>query len=695
MNTSQRVQAGPAIELASEQDFQLGALKVFPAAREVSFAQHKVTVEPRVMQVLIRLAKADGAVVSRDDLVQSCWGGRVIGDDAINRCIAKVRQISGLGEPSSFTIDTIPRVGYRLRVEGSPAVESGSEPAFHPAPRRTSRPLWIAGIIAVGAAFLALALWQPWRQAAWHVVDAKSYVRSPPMVRHPAFSPDGKMIAYAQGPDDRSLQIVVRNLQGGTGIQLTHDGFNHLSPTWSSDGAHIAFIATEKNAPCRIMIATLLEGTPREVGRCNGSGWQTLSWQPNSDNIYYSDEEPGRAKLTAIYRLDINTGAARRVTDGGSDIVPQVSPDGRWLAYIRANGETPSQLRIRDLNSGKERVLASDYSIRTDTWTADSKTVLATLSNVGAGEIRAYPADGGKSYRIYSSPAYLDRISASSTGLLAVSTDNSEFALARVKPDPDSRPEIVEQGGSWNASPAYAADGTLAFVSNRSGQQTIWTVRPGADPVPLLSDTAGFVGRLRWSPNGKYLAYVTLGDRKASIHVITSSGTAIMTSDQYGPGVGSPTWTADSQGLLVYDTGDKRTWRISVANPSHRTMVAGPHWVGVTSYADGIYAARDDKPGLWRIDHGAQLIATDYPQSRDDQIHFLDGQVLVPVALDGRVELRLDAVPLAGGPRHTLGYIHDAEHDDTLGIDPHGDGIVYVTCTLHSSEISLLRIARS
>ncbi|WP_297695100.1 hypothetical protein, partial [Phenylobacterium sp.] len=42
--------------------------------------------EPRVMQVLVALARERGEIVSRDDLIASCWAGRIVGEDAINRC---------------------------------------------------------------------------------------------------------------------------------------------------------------------------------------------------------------------------------------------------------------------------------------------------------------------------------------------------------------------------------------------------------------------------------------------------------------------------------------------------------------------------------------------------------------------------------------------------------------------------------
>lgn len=98
--------------LADEPDFDLGSLRVRPSTREVAGAGSTELLEPRVMQVLVALARRRGAVVSRGDLVQACWGGRAVGDDAINRCIQALRRLAQGG--GGFAIHTVKRVGYRL-----------------------------------------------------------------------------------------------------------------------------------------------------------------------------------------------------------------------------------------------------------------------------------------------------------------------------------------------------------------------------------------------------------------------------------------------------------------------------------------------------------------------------------------------------------------------------------------------------
>jgi len=141
------------VDLAREPDFALGNLRVQPSSREVVGAGQREVVEPRVMQVLVALARRRGQVVSRDQLIETCWAGRVVGEDAINRCIAKVRR---LGEThGAFSLETIARVGHRL------TEQAGEQPVtverVAPVASAKQRPRWMAalavvvGVVAVAA----------------------------------------------------------------------------------------------------------------------------------------------------------------------------------------------------------------------------------------------------------------------------------------------------------------------------------------------------------------------------------------------------------------------------------------------------------------------------------------------------------------------------------------------------------------
>jgi DNA-binding winged helix-turn-helix (wHTH) protein len=104
---------GERIDLARELDFDLGAIRVRPALREIRSGDWIETLEPRVMQVLIALARARGEVVSRDALLQSCWSGRAVSDDVIYRCVGQVRRLLD-DKYGLCSVRTVARVGYSL-----------------------------------------------------------------------------------------------------------------------------------------------------------------------------------------------------------------------------------------------------------------------------------------------------------------------------------------------------------------------------------------------------------------------------------------------------------------------------------------------------------------------------------------------------------------------------------------------------
>lgn len=134
-----------AASLAHELSFKFGSMTVEPARLLVRGADGaECKLEPRVMQVLVELARANGALLSRDDLRNSCWDGRITSDDAIDRVIAQLRRLSANVGGNTFTVETVPKVGYRFVVA---SLDAG--PSIRPT---ISRRLLLGGSIGAAAA---------------------------------------------------------------------------------------------------------------------------------------------------------------------------------------------------------------------------------------------------------------------------------------------------------------------------------------------------------------------------------------------------------------------------------------------------------------------------------------------------------------------------------------------------------------
>ena len=148
------------IGLAERPDLRVGPLDISPSTRAILGPGGRQVVEPRVMQVLLALADADGRVVSRERLFELCWGGVNVGEDSLNRAVAELRRVTRHIGGGELLIETVPRVGYRLVSPALPEPEVRSlntQKLPPPAPRLSRRAALVGGAALVaGSAWWAL-----------------------------------------------------------------------------------------------------------------------------------------------------------------------------------------------------------------------------------------------------------------------------------------------------------------------------------------------------------------------------------------------------------------------------------------------------------------------------------------------------------------------------------------------------------
>lgn len=140
-------------DLAHMPERPIGPIRAVPASRLLRAPDgREFVVEPLVMQVLLALAEAEGETLSRDDLVATCWGRRIVGDDAVNRAISHLRRDLARIAGDGVRVETIAKVGYRLAIDPfqEPAGEAAMRAGGNPEPRA-----WRKGALALG--FVAVA----------------------------------------------------------------------------------------------------------------------------------------------------------------------------------------------------------------------------------------------------------------------------------------------------------------------------------------------------------------------------------------------------------------------------------------------------------------------------------------------------------------------------------------------------------
>lgn len=165
--------------------FEVAGNPVDPAGLRVTIGGSEVRLEAKAMQVLIYLAERAGRVVSRAELEEHIWPGRIVTEDSVVKAIAKLRRVFHDNAREPRIIETLPKSGYRLIAQVSRANEGdrrttvSSDIKGRSALRQRGPVLkWIAG-----AGVMALLL-----LGFWGVFDRNSqdHTSSPPVPERPS-----------------------------------------------------------------------------------------------------------------------------------------------------------------------------------------------------------------------------------------------------------------------------------------------------------------------------------------------------------------------------------------------------------------------------------------------------------------------------------------------------------------------------
>jgi tricorn protease len=192
--------------------------------------------------------------------------------------------------------------------------------------------------------------------------DIRNLTRSPAAAdRDPAWSPDGKSIAYFSD-ESGEYELCIRE-QNGLGavrhINLGNPPSFFYSPTWSPDSKKIAYTDKRLN----LWFIDLDNPQPKliDTDYFGGFGPTQLNqtWAPDNKWIAYTRQLPSGLHAVFVYSLD--QGKAFQITDGMSDaLFPAFDKNGKYL-YFTASTDVALSAAGLDMSSEEHRVSRSAY----------------------------------------------------------------------------------------------------------------------------------------------------------------------------------------------------------------------------------------------------------------------------------------------------------------------------------------------
>jgi Tol biopolymer transport system component/DNA-binding winged helix-turn-helix (wHTH) protein len=204
----------------------------------------------------------------------------------------------------------------------------------------------------------------------------------------PALSPDGKWFAI-QSLRSGSQEIWIASIDGTQLRQLTFLGGPLTgSPAWSHDGRYILF-DSRPDKHSHIFIVPAAGGQPRQL--TSGDGNDIIPRFSQDDaTVYFRSNRAGRWQL---FKLSASGGQPQPVTtkDG---IVPQESPDGRYLYYAR--GDEDGLWRVPVSGGAEQHVLNQPSANFWGYWQVTPRGIVYLDRTSRTPEVRLYNPETGR-----------------------------------------------------------------------------------------------------------------------------------------------------------------------------------------------------------------------------------------------------------------------------------------------------------
>ncbi|MBI1913555.1 MAG: CehA/McbA family metallohydrolase, partial [Planctomycetes bacterium] len=291
--------------------------------------------------------------------------------------------------------------------------------------------------VVTAAAWLARSTDEPARAAA-----AVAQLRAFGPV-HPHLSPAGDRVVFSY-----QAALWVMPATGGTMTRLTSgDGFD-TEPAWSPDGKRIAYLNGREFGSGRVCVIGVADGATTEVpGAVQVSG--KLAFHPDGQRILGNLRTADLKSGEGLAWLNVKTGKVTAVTDPPRPArKAALSTDGRWIAFA-TNQDVPGQQGGNDgpqadlwkvsAEGGKpEKIVQLPSRVYDLCWSADGRSLfIATSQGSAHNDLWQVPLDNPLrgARQLTSGQADEDRPSVSRDGRWLLYTDNREGATALVRRD--------------------------------------------------------------------------------------------------------------------------------------------------------------------------------------------------------------------------------------------------------------------
>lgn len=604
--------------MSGPESLSLAGWTILPLQNRLIGEDKEVALEPKAMDVLVQLALARGATLSRDELMDAVWPGVIVADDSVHRAISKLRRALADCPALKEAVVTVPKRGYRLDWA---RLQERSDPQAGNGKARTSvgaqhRLVGAAGFTAAALLALLVLAAMVLRPASidQSALRTTPFTGLPGQERAASFAPDGERAVFAwSGEDGSTWDLYVKGIDEWTPSRLTDQPGPEFNPAWSPDGATIAFVHLVPGGECRIMAIDLASRQQRMLRGCTARGDVDLSWSPEADVLYFTDRV-GSSGPIAVHSLDLASGKERQVTyppsDYWGDSYVRVSPDGATLAMARTRALGVTDVFTVSANGGNEQQATFDQlKVHGLAWSGDGEQLFYSSNRGGGFGLWQVGRQGGKPQPVTIGGINADSVSTSRDGrrlIFETESASSQLWSLPVRRGDTREAELLARTSGWHWHPSLSPDGSsLAFVSDRSGTPEVWAAQAdGSSPRKLTSFGGPYTNSPSWSPDGSKVLFTTPVAGNFEIYTVDAATGILEQLTDHPATDRNPTWSQDGRSIYFASnrTGGWEVWRLSLDFGSLEQVTRNGGFRAREREDGAVLYVKRDHPGLYISD---------------------------------------------------------------------------------------------
>ena len=231
-------------------------------------------------------------------------------------------------------------------------------------------------------------------------VGGQVALASPEPIISPAWSPDGKRLAYVSF-EARKAVVWVQEVATGARRVLADFRGSNSAPAWSPDGRRLV-VTLSRGGPAQLFLIDAAGGEPQPLTR-SGAIDTEACFSPDGSQVYFVSDRGGGPQ---IYRVPVAGGLVERLTfDGSYNISPAISPDGRLMSFVSRTTDGAFRLMLMELPSGTPLPLTDTSDDESPSFAPNGRLIVYATRQRGTDVLMTTTLDGKIKTRLLSSGA--------------------------------------------------------------------------------------------------------------------------------------------------------------------------------------------------------------------------------------------------------------------------------------------------